>query len=64
MAHGWLQATNGLGELIDHDFEKMSLVRLYQVSTSCGGKKKRLKRMFINRNATFLVSMRPSRSTI
>jgi hypothetical protein len=32
MAHGWLQATNGLGELIDYNFEKMSLVRLYQVS--------------------------------
>jgi transposase len=30
--HGWLQATSGLGELIDYDFEKMSLDRLYQVS--------------------------------
>ena len=30
--HGWLQATSGLGELIDYDFEGMSLDRLYQVS--------------------------------
>jgi transposase len=30
--HGWLQAISGLGELIDYDFEKMSLDRLYQVS--------------------------------
>lgn len=30
--HGWLQATSGLGDLIDYDFEGMSLDRLYQVS--------------------------------
>ena len=32
MAQGWLKVTNGLGELIDYDFEKMSLDRLYQLS--------------------------------
>ena len=30
--HGWLQATSGLGDLIDYDFEGMSLDRLYQAS--------------------------------
>jgi transposase len=30
--HGWLQATSGLGDLIDYDFEGMSLDRLYRVS--------------------------------
>jgi hypothetical protein len=30
--HAWLQATSGLGELIDYDFEGMSLDRFYQVS--------------------------------
>lgn len=30
--HGWLQTTSGLGDLIDYDFEGMSLDRLYQAS--------------------------------
>ena len=30
--HGWLQATSGLGDLIDYDFEGMGLDSLYQVS--------------------------------
>ena len=30
--HGWLQATSGLGDLIDFDFEGLKLDRLYQVS--------------------------------
>jgi hypothetical protein len=32
MAQGWLQATNYLGELVDYNFEMMSLDLLYQVS--------------------------------
>jgi len=30
--HHWLQNKTGLGELIDHDFNKTSLYRMYQVS--------------------------------
>jgi transposase len=30
--HGWLQATSGLGDLIDYDFEGLGLDSLYQVS--------------------------------
>ena len=30
--HGWLQATSGLGDLIDYDYEGMGLDSLYQVS--------------------------------
>lgn len=30
--HNWLQNKTGLGELIDHDFNKTSLYRMYQVS--------------------------------
>lgn len=30
--HGWLQEQSGLGELIDYDFDKLSLYGLYQIS--------------------------------
>ncbi len=30
--YGWLQEQTGLGELIEHDFSKMSLMQLYRVS--------------------------------
>lgn len=30
--HYWLQNKSGLGELIDHDFDKTSLYRMYQIS--------------------------------
>lgn len=37
--HGWLQERSGLGELLDHDFDKLSLYGLYQIADQLLGNK-------------------------
>jgi transposase len=37
--HGWLQERSGLGELLDYDFDKLSLYSLYQISDQLLGNK-------------------------
>jgi transposase len=37
--HAWLQERSGLGELIDYDFNKLSLYGMYQISDKLLGKK-------------------------
>lgn len=42
--HYWLQNKSGLGELIDHDFNKTSLYRMYQISDQLLKHKKSLEK--------------------
>jgi hypothetical protein len=62
--HGWLQATSGLGELIDYDFEGMSLDLLYQVSDQLWKHKEAIEAHLYQQERDLFVSTRPSHYTI
>jgi len=58
--HAWLQERSGLGELIDHDFNNLSLYGLYQVSDQLLKKKAGLKSIYMNENRVSSAYKRPS----
>ena len=47
--HAWLQEQSGLGELIDYDFNSLSLYGMYQISDKLLGKKAALERHLYDR---------------
>jgi len=47
--HAWLRERSGLGELIDYDFEDLSLYAMYQVSDQLLGKKAALEQYLYER---------------
>ncbi len=47
--HKWLIRHSGLGELIDYDFSKLNLMRLYRVSDQLLNKKKELEKFLYRR---------------
>nr|MDA3915754.1 IS1634 family transposase [Deltaproteobacteria bacterium] len=52
--HNWLQNKTGLGELIDHDFNKTSLYRMYQVSDMLLKHKKPLEDFLFTREQSLI----------
>ena len=49
--HAWLQERSGLGELIDHDFSKLSLYGMYQISDKLLSKKGAIERQLFDRES-------------
>ena len=47
--HAWLQERSGLGELIDYDFNKLSLYGMYQVADKLLGKKGAIEQYLFDR---------------
>lgn len=47
--HAWLQERSGLGELIEYDFNKLSLYGMYQIADKLLGKKEALEQYLFDR---------------
>ena len=50
--HGWLRERSALGELIDYDYDKLSLYGLYQISDQLLGKKSDIEQYLYEREHT------------
>lgn len=50
--HGWLQEKSGLGELIDYDFQRLSLDKFYKISDTLLSKKDELEQFLHEKEKT------------